>query len=120
MYRCTGNRCETIDSIERGDQEPEQIELLNVRNSILETEHEQGSYKGEEIEENKSNDEHEQIVCTNCDDNALGSYGCKDCRDILCDECYKAHLKVKITRDHDLLTIQEFINQMSKSESESE
>ena len=115
LYRCPGNRCGTIDSIERGDQEPEQIELLNMRNSILETEHEQGSYKGEEIEEDKSNDEN---VCTNCDDNALGSYYCEDCEDILCDECYKAHSKLKITRDHDLLTIQEFINQMSKSESE--
>ena len=115
LYRCPGNRCGTIDSIERGDQEPEQIELLNMRNSILETEHEQGSYKGEETEEDKSI--YDQ-VCTNCDDNALGSYYCEDCEDILCDECYKAHLKVKITRDHDLLTIQEFINQMSKSESE--
>ena len=121
LYRCTGNCCGTIESIERGDQEQEQIELLDLTNqrcSVLEIEHEQGSYKVEEIEEDNSNDE--QIVCTNCDDNASGSYGCKDCEDIFCDECYKAHSKLKITRDHDVLTIQEFINQMSKSESESE
>ena len=103
LYRCPGNRCGTIDSIERGDQEPEQIELLNMRNSILETEHEQGSYKGEEIEEDKSNDEQ---VCPNCNDNSLGSYYCKNCDVILCDRCYETHSKLKITRDHDLLTIQ--------------
>ena len=116
------NHCATIDSIKKGDKEPgdQQQELLHITNqriSVPETEHDQGSYKAEEIEKDNSNDEHEH-VCTNCDDNALGSYGCNDCQDILCDECYKAHLKVKITRDHDLLTIQEFINQMSKSESE--
>ena len=109
LYRCPGNRCGTIDSIESGDQEPEQIELLNMRNSIIETEHEQGSYKGEEIEEDKSNDEHKQFVCTNCD-NALGSYGCIDCKDIFCDECYKTHSKLKKNRDHDVLTIQELFN----------
>ena len=93
------------------------MHITNQRISVLETEHDQGSYKADEIEEDNSNDEHEH-VCTNCDDNALGSYGCNDCRDILCDDCYKAHSKLKITRDHDVLTIQEFINQMSKSESE--
>ena len=103
LYRCPGNRCGTIDSIESGDQEPEQIELLNMRNSILETEHEQGSYKEEEIEEDKSNDEQ---VCPNCNDNSLGSYYCKNCDVILCDRCYETHSKLKITRDHDLLTIQ--------------
>jgi len=45
-----GNCCGTIESIERGDQEQEQIELLDLTNqrySVLEIEHEQGSYKAE-------------------------------------------------------------------------
>ena len=54
FYRCLGNRCGTIESIERGDQEPEQIKLLSMKNSILETEHEQGSYKAEENEKDNS------------------------------------------------------------------
>ena len=67
LYCCTGNRCGTIESIERGDQEQEQIELLdttNQRNSVLEIENEQGSYKAEEIEKDNSIDEneHEQIT----------------------------------------------------------
>ena len=106
--RCPGNRCGTNDSIEMGDHEQEQIELLDVPNqtkSILETEHEQGSYKEEQIEEVKSIDEHEH-VCPNCDDNSLGSYYCEACDGILCDRCYKTHSKLRTTRDHDVITIQ--------------
>ena len=103
------NHCGTIDSIKKGDKEPgdQQQELLHItnqRNNVLETEHEQGSFKGEEIEENKSIDEHEH-VCPNCDDNSLGSYYCKTCDEKLCDRCYKTHSKLKITRDHDVITI---------------
>ena len=105
LYCCPGNRCGTIESIERGDQEPEQIELLDQRNSVLVTEHEQGSSKGEEIEENKSIDEHEH-VCPNCNDNSLGLYNCKTCDVILCGRCYETHSKLKITRDHDVIAIQ--------------
>ena len=106
LDRCPGNRCRTNDSIEMGDQEQEQIELLDIpnqRNNILETEHELGSYKEEQIDEDKSN--YDQ-VCPNCDDNSLGSYYCKTCDEKLCDRCYKTHSKLKITRDHDVITIQ--------------
>ena len=104
LYRCPGNRCGTIDSIERGDQEPEQIELLdmpNQRNIVLQIEHEQGSSKGEEIEELRIDEQ----VCPNCNDNSLGSYYCNNCEDILCDRCYETHSKLKITSDHDVITI---------------
>ena len=107
LYCCPGHRCgTTIESIERGDEEQEQIELLdmpNQRNGVLEAEHEQSSYKGEEIEVIKSNNEN---VCPNCDDNSLGSYYCEACDGILCDRCYKTHSKLRTTRDHDVITIQ--------------
>ena len=105
LYRCPGNRCGTIESIERGDQDLEQIELLdmpNQRNVVLQIEHEQGSSKGEETEEDKSN--YDQ-VCPNCDDSSLGSYYCEACDSILCDRCYKTHSKLRTTRDHDVITI---------------
>ena len=73
------------DSIEMGDQEQGQIELLDIpnqRTDVLETEHELGSYKEEQIDEDKSN--YDQ-VCPNCDDNSLGSYYCKTCDEKLCD-----------------------------------
>ena len=66
LYCCTGNRCGSIESIERGDQEQEQIELLymtNQRNSIIETEYEQVTFvrnsedskDSEEIKEEEKN-----------------------------------------------------------------
>ena len=108
FYRCLGNRCGTIEAIERGDQDLEQIELLdmpNQRNIVLQIEHEQGSSNGEKIEEEKYINEHEH-VCPNCNDNSLGSYYCKTCDVILCDRCYETHSKLKITCDHDVITIQ--------------
>ena len=88
-----------------GDQEQEQIELLDIpnqRTDVLETEHELGSYKEEQIEEDKSN--YDQ-VCPNCDDSLLGSYYCEACDSILCDRCYKTHSELRTTRDHDVITI---------------
>ena len=45
------------------------------------------------------------ITCSVCDDYSVALYFCKECDDKLCDECYLAHKKVKITRTHKLISL---------------
>ena len=45
------------------------------------------------------------VTCTACDDISVALYFCKDCDDKLCDECYQAHKKVKITRNHEMISL---------------
>ncbi|XP_072033916.1 E3 ubiquitin-protein ligase TRIM33-like [Amphiura filiformis] len=42
----------------------------------------------------------ENAVCTNCDDNATVSAWCQDCQEWLCEDCVKAHHRVRVTKDH--------------------
>ena len=42
---------------------------------------------------------HNQKICTSCDENLVGAYKCQEC-DILCQKCYKAHSRLKITKIH--------------------
>ena len=42
----------------------------------------------------------ENTVCTSCDDNATVSAWCQDCQEWLCEDCVKAHHRVKVTKDH--------------------
>ena len=39
-------------------------------------------------------------ICSACDDKNEAKYRCEECKDTLCDPCYKAHLVVKVTRNH--------------------
>ena len=41
-------------------------------------------------------------ICTGCNDNTEASYSCLECKDTLCELCYQAHLKVKLTLNHTL------------------
>ena len=38
-------------------------------------------------------------MCTSCDENLVGAYKCQEC-DILCQKCYKAHSRLKLTKTH--------------------
>ena len=40
------------------------------------------------------------IICSSCVDKNEAKYRCEECLDNLCDPCYKAHLVVKVTRNH--------------------
>ncbi|XP_033101686.1 E3 ubiquitin-protein ligase TRIM56-like [Anneissia japonica] len=44
------------------------------------------------------------IVCTSCDDEEA-SFRCNECDDFLCDGCREAHSRVRVTRNHKILSI---------------
>ena len=35
-----------------------------------------------------------------CDSNQVGEFKCSDCDDILCQKCFKAHSRLRLTRTH--------------------
>ena len=41
-------------------------------------------------------------ICDCCDENNFASAKCEECDDFLCNECVKAHKRVKITKNHTL------------------
>ena len=40
------------------------------------------------------------VICKSCDDQSIATSRCEDCEENLCDECVKAHQRVKVTKDH--------------------
>ena len=51
-----------------------------------------------------------ETQCGNCEDDKATGY-CRDCGDFLCDDCQAAHRKTKLTKKHQLLTINELKTQ---------
>ncbi|XP_066276270.1 E3 ubiquitin-protein ligase TRIM56-like [Branchiostoma lanceolatum] len=49
------------------------------------------------------------IVCSNpyCDSKGLATSRCLNCDELLCGECVAAHLRIKVTRDHTVLGLDE-------------
>ena len=43
-----------------------------------------------------------QNDCTSCDDNNPVCSWCAQCEEHLCDDCVKAHQRVKLTKDHSI------------------
>ena len=41
-------------------------------------------------------------ICENCEKDLLASYHCIECSQNICEQCFDAHKKVKITRNHTL------------------
>ena len=41
-------------------------------------------------------------ICNACEDDSLASYYCEQCSDNLCEKCFDAHKKVRLTRNHNL------------------
>jgi len=39
-------------------------------------------------------------ICSNCDEGAVASSRCRDCNEVLCDSCVRAHQRVRLTKDH--------------------
>ena len=43
---------------------------------------------------------HNQEMCSSCDENHVGVFKCVECDDILCQRCYEAHGRLKVTKTH--------------------
>ena len=41
-------------------------------------------------------------VCTSCEDNSIASSFCLNCSEWLCSACVQAHLRVRVTKDHEI------------------
>ena len=46
-----------------------------------------------------------QHYCSSCDDNSVAHSWCAECEEHLCDDCVKAHQRVKVTKDHSISAI---------------
>lgn len=47
------------------------------------------------------------IRCGNCEDNAEATGQCSDCAEFLCDRCTAAHRRVRVTREHQIISLNE-------------
>ena len=44
-------------------------------------------------------------ICSGCDENMPASYFCENCNENICEACFVAHKKVKLTRNHNVIDI---------------
>lgn len=51
-----------------------------------------------------------KIPCRDCPDSGNAGYFCKNCYSFMCHDCRKAHLRNFISRDHDILPIDQLTN----------
>lgn len=51
-----------------------------------------------------------KITCRDCPDSGNAGFFCKNCYSFMCHDCRKAHLRNFISRDHDILPIDQLIN----------
>ena len=58
----------------------------------------------------EQNDLPETHMCDSCDDGNFASSKCEECEDYLCDDCVKAHKRLKLTRNHKLSAIEGALN----------
>ena len=49
----------------------------------------------------------QQRLCENCSERHIAAARCLDCRDFLCDACRDAHKRTKLTKQHQVLTMEE-------------
>lgn len=47
------------------------------------------------------------IKCGNCEDNAEATGQCNECAEYLCDKCTSAHRRVRVTREHQIISLNE-------------
>ncbi|XP_032220533.1 E3 ubiquitin-protein ligase TRIM33 isoform X2 [Nematostella vectensis] len=48
--------------------------------------------------------------CTSCEDKSPATSYCLDCSDWLCDACVQAHQRVRVTKDHTVQTMEEYLS----------
>ena len=49
------------------------------------------------------------VLCTSCDLKASATSRCVDCGEFLCENCYNVHKRIRQTKEHRILTIQELL-----------
>lgn len=47
------------------------------------------------------------IKCGNCEDNSEATGQCNECKEFLCDKCTAAHRRVRVTREHRIISLTE-------------
>jgi|688.fasta_scaffold1127062_1 hypothetical protein len=70
-----------------------------VMDNYFVTNGDDGSPTGDEAI-SSGDDGNGQQFCNSCEENASASAKCADCDEYLCAACVRAHLRVKITKDH--------------------
>ena len=55
-------------------------------------------------EEDKDGDDQTNI-CNSCEENAIATSWCQECEEYLCSDCVRAHLRVKMTKDHQITVV---------------
>ncbi|EDO47715.1 predicted protein [Nematostella vectensis] len=51
------------------------------------------------------------IFCTNCEDRNTASSRCIECMEFLCEQCVAAHKRTKLTKEHEILALNELQGQ---------
>ena len=44
-------------------------------------------------------------ICSSCEDQSEALYSCADCEETLCSGCHQAHSKFKLTRNHNVTSL---------------
>ena len=71
--------------------------------------------KLEEFERQKLRQREEDCSCCENGQN-LASHRCMECQEFLCGDCTLAHRRVKFTREHDILSLEEFVDRTNPIE----
>ena len=51
--------------------------------------------------------ERHSIPCTSCDSGKVATVACSNCGDFLCEECESSHKRMRLTREHNLVPMQD-------------
>ncbi|XP_031356580.1 E3 ubiquitin-protein ligase TRIM71 isoform X2 [Photinus pyralis] len=54
-------------------------------------------------------------VCSSCEEGTSASSRCRDCSELLCDPCVRAHQRVRITKDHRIVKFARDVNNIPDS-----
>lgn len=85
--------CNQEGSLNSGgiDGIPSSIFISNILDVIVS----QDEYENGELE-----NDHQNHWCSSCDEGSRATSVCKNCHEYLCDNCVKAHQRVRLTKDH--------------------
>lgn len=54
-------------------------------------------------------------MCSSCEEGTSASSRCRDCSEMLCDPCVRAHQRVRITKDHRIVRFAKDVNNIPDS-----
>ncbi|KAF5302014.1 hypothetical protein FQA39_LY10484 [Lamprigera yunnana] len=54
-------------------------------------------------------------ICSSCEEGASASSRCRNCSELLCDPCVRAHQRVRITKDHRIVKFAKDVNNIPDS-----